>query len=58
MITVTIAAFIAFYAFTFRVDPDELGRLTRLCNNAPALSSDACDLPRCFGQALISGLVA
>ena len=25
MITVTIAAVIAFYAFTFRVDPDELG---------------------------------
>jgi len=25
MIAVTIAAVIAFYAFTFRVDPDELG---------------------------------
>jgi len=31
----------------FRVDPDELGRLERLCTDAPALSSDACDLLRC-----------
>jgi hypothetical protein len=38
MMTVTIAVFIAFYAF-FRVDRDELGRLKRLRINVPALAS-------------------